>query len=188
MTLTLEDRKALCHALGLFLDGPHKFKPHRKSATASSTDETWMSLVHRGLAFTYGDREGRSSFLITEAGCLALTGMPLSQALGRRFSAQEARAAHGLHTDKKKKKTPEVPITRRLNILIECGEKTCASSPGKFCKYLWVRRFGTESVCSLFPSEPDTCTVLDAEDGWTQRCQACLEHDTLSLVETRETR
>lgn len=42
-----------------------------------------------------------------------------------------------------------------LIIPIECGETTCASEPGKFCRFLWIQKFGTEFVCGIF-SEPGT--------------------------------
>ncbi len=50
------------------------------------------------------------------------------------------------------------------------GEKTCASEPGKFCKWEGVQGFGTRNVCMLFDNEP-----LYFTDGWLQRCKQCLE-------------
>lgn len=64
---------------------------------------------------------------------------------------------------------------RVVQIEINCGEKTCASQPGEFCKYLGTTRFGTIYVCILFPSEAGAYTVLEDADGWLQRCPACLE-------------
>jgi hypothetical protein len=55
---------------------------------------------------------------------------------------------------------------------IECGEKNCASEPGKFCKYLGISKLGMQVECRLFGC------VLDVTKwgmGWTQRCKECLE-------------
>jgi len=63
---------------------------------------------------------------------------------------------------------------------IDCGEKTCASEPGKFCEFLGTQRFGTIPLCLLFPQsnpEPGTsasATPLKDRGGWLQRCEACL--------------
>ena len=76
-------------------------------------------------------------------------------------------------------------MMRKLTIGIECADKTCAVEPGKFCKYLGSRRFGTVFVCSLFPGEPlllaypKVYTDLHDLDGWVQRCPACLAAEKL---------
>ena len=68
-----------------------------------------------------------------------------------------------------------------LKIIINCGEMTCASSPGKFCEYLGARKFGQQPVCLLFPElnpapgDPGGVTVLEQTEGWLQRLPACLE-------------
>lgn len=65
----------------------------------------------------------------------------------------------------------------KLSFIIECGEKTCASSPGKFCKFFGSRRFGTIACCLLFPDKEGlSFTELDTDnDGeWTLRCEDCL--------------
>ena len=54
-------------------------------------------------------------------------------------------------------------------IMIEHGEKTCASEPGKFCKFLGHKSFGVVPVCMLFNTE-----TLYEEDGWTLRSNTCL--------------
>jgi hypothetical protein len=62
-----------------------------------------------------------------------------------------------------------------LNIEIECGGNTCASEPGKFCRFLGTTHFGTRPVCRLFPTPEDSHASLKEKDGWVQRCKACLE-------------
>jgi hypothetical protein len=66
---------------------------------------------------------------------------------------------------------------RNLNIVIDCGEKTCASKPGEFCSRLLVTRMGTQWVCGAFLDEQCNNVELreDRESGWLQRCDQCLE-------------
>lgn len=72
---------------------------------------------------------------------------------------------------------------RILSISINCGEKTCASEPGKFCQFLGSMRFGTCPVCMLFPMEnpgrkdQGAATPLKEVDGWLQRCENCLSSE-----------
>ena len=54
-------------------------------------------------------------------------------------------------------------------ITFECGETTCASEPGKFCRFLRLARIGTLPMCNLYEVE------LAEDDGyWLQRCPQCL--------------
>ena len=68
-----------------------------------------------------------------------------------------------------------------LNILIEAGEKTCASEPGKFCRFVGTWRMGSVAVCMLFPEpnpgykESGMTALKESEKGWLLRCQACLD-------------
>ncbi len=55
-------------------------------------------------------------------------------------------------------------------IKFEHGVKTCASEPGKFCRWQGTQGFGTRQVCLLF----DGCPLF-TEDGWLQRCGQCVE-------------
>lgn len=57
-------------------------------------------------------------------------------------------------------------MTRTLELKINCGEKTCASKPGEFCRF-FLHSFGTPS-CFLFG------TLWDDEDGWVRRHEDCL--------------
>ena len=66
-------------------------------------------------------------------------------------------------------------MKRTLELTIDCGDTTCASEPGKFCRFFGTRRMGTEFVCRLFPTTEDSFTPLEDKDGWVQRCEACLE-------------
>jgi len=52
---------------------------------------------------------------------------------------------------------------------IKCGESTCASEPGVFCPYVQTRSFGTKYLCGEFDQK------LVDQDGWLQRCPACLK-------------
>jgi hypothetical protein len=60
-------------------------------------------------------------------------------------------------------------------IIIEHGEETCAVSPGKFCRFIGSRKFGTQPVCFLYPSDDSSTTDLYDKDGWVQRCHACVK-------------
>lgn len=78
---------------------------------------------------------------------------------------------------------------RNLNIKIECGDRTCASEPGKFCTFLGSKQFGTRFACCLFPDDRGDNTPLheDVTGGWLQRCPRCLaaEHgDTIQKPKT----
>lgn len=74
---------------------------------------------------------------------------------------------------------------RTLQLQIDCGEKTCASAPGKFCQWCLTTRFGTRWICGLFRDEQSNPVRLRSaqrwsddgwkDDGWLQRCQQCLE-------------
>ena len=72
-------------------------------------------------------------------------------------------------------------MNRKLEIEIDCGDTTCASAPGKFCRFAGARRWGTVPVCLLFPDQNPSRqnvsghTGLDDKDGWVQRCQGCLD-------------
>ena len=69
-----------------------------------------------------------------------------------------------------------------LRFDINCGEKTCASKPGEFCRFALAQRFGTEVVCQIF-SEPDGRGLLtplgnsrDDGLGWTLRHPECIKN------------
>jgi hypothetical protein len=71
-------------------------------------------------------------------------------------------------------------MKRILNIEIDCGEKTCASEPGKFCEYLSTKKFGSIYLCGIFidPDNVEAYTVLEEDEhGWLQRCQKCLDSE-----------
>jgi hypothetical protein len=67
-----------------------------------------------------------------------------------------------------------------LKIEINCGKTTCASEPGKFCRFLGGRRWGTVYACMLFPmdnpgrKDQGASTDLKQIGGWIKRCPACL--------------
>ena len=60
-----------------------------------------------------------------------------------------------------------------LCIPIECGEKTCASEPGKFCPQMTISKFGKDYSCHLFEKRlkgPSEAPIA----GWLQRLPECL--------------
>ena len=63
---------------------------------------------------------------------------------------------------------------KSITLKVDCGETTCASTPGNFCQFFGTMRFGTVPLCRLFPSIGDTFTELHEKDGWVQRCASCI--------------
>ncbi len=70
------------------------------------------------------------------------------------------------------------------SIKIECGEFTCASEPGRFCRFVRVSHFGKVYQCAAFADkngdmirlkEGDGVSVLKGGVGWLMRCQECIE-------------
>jgi hypothetical protein len=61
-----------------------------------------------------------------------------------------------------------------IPIKIECGEKTCASEPGKFCNMLTLNVHGGGD-CHLFGR------VFD-EYGWVMRHKKCIESANKNLT------
>ena len=58
-----------------------------------------------------------------------------------------------------------------LSIPIRCGEKTCAESSGKFCRFVSARFDGSDPYCDLF-HKPLTDTNGGIA-GWLLRCEQC---------------
>ena len=75
-----------------------------------------------------------------------------------------------------------------LEIEISCGRTTCATEPGKFCRFTGTARFGTITVCSLFPSDKHSYTELKDVDGWIIRCEDCMngEKNGEKILEVEE--
>jgi len=75
---------------------------------------------------------------------------------------------------------------KTLKISIDCGETTCASTPGVFCKFFGTRKFGSVSLCNLFTNpnpgykESESSMPLEDKNGWVQRCKQCLEAEEVS--------
>jgi hypothetical protein len=59
----------------------------------------------------------------------------------------------------------------KSKLIIEHGETTCASEPGKFCRFLGATNFGTVPVCMLFGNQK----LDENEEGWVKRCDDCLK-------------
>ena len=56
-------------------------------------------------------------------------------------------------------------------VYFECGDTTCASEPGKFCKFL-LTKWGEYFYCSLF----DRHSIYEDEAlGWLLRCPPCMK-------------
>jgi len=69
-------------------------------------------------------------------------------------------------------------MKRTLRVKINSGDKRCYSEPGKPCKYVGSKSFGTKWLCMLFPSElHGSYTILEESEGWLLRCKACLENE-----------
>jgi len=67
----------------------------------------------------------------------------------------------------------------RLSFEIECGSKTCALSPGKFCKFLKSAGNG-KCTCYFFG------TLFD-QYGWIQRHKDCLNNGILEKEDDQTT-
>jgi len=59
-------------------------------------------------------------------------------------------------------------MKKKLTFTIDCGAKTCASVPGKFCHFIELKINGKNS-CYIFGR-------LDDKDGWIQRHDECLKN------------
>ena len=59
-------------------------------------------------------------------------------------------------------------------IKIEHGETTCASEPGKFCRFLGTKNFGTQPVCMLNGDLPLFEHSEGEKKGWLARSGACI--------------
>ena len=65
----------------------------------------------------------------------------------------------------------------KVQLEFTCGEKTCAISPGKFCRFVSTTHFGTRHICLLFPAinrQDQMPLPLQEADGWLHRCPECL--------------
>lgn len=64
---------------------------------------------------------------------------------------------------------------KKLAIVVNCGDTTCASSKGVFCHRLNKTRMGLGYyACSLFINSEGFQIRLHDKDGWIQRCPECL--------------
>jgi hypothetical protein len=62
----------------------------------------------------------------------------------------------------------EVRMKLKLEFEIECGRETCASEPGKFCRFFRGNIFGNDN-CFFFGR------VYDNQSGWIQRHPECIK-------------
>lgn len=61
-------------------------------------------------------------------------------------------------------------------IKIHHSVNTCAYLPGKFCRFVFTKNFGTEFFCDFFKEK-----LRDNSDGWLARCKSCIEFDDESM-------
>lgn len=61
-------------------------------------------------------------------------------------------------------------MKRPLQIVIESGETTCASEPGRFCPWVRTTHFGQRFLCGLF----DGKSLGENDNGWLRRLPECL--------------
>lgn len=74
---------------------------------------------------------------------------------------------------------------RIVQLSIECGDRTCYYAYQKSCRFVGVKRFGTEYVCMLFPSDSDGSNTPLKEDedpesptfGRLLRCDSCMSSE-----------
>jgi len=62
---------------------------------------------------------------------------------------------------------------KTLKIKIDCGDKTCSSDKGKFCRFEYASVTGSFPRCDLFDKP-----LLDKDGGimgWLLRCKECLD-------------
>lgn len=65
---------------------------------------------------------------------------------------------------------------KQITFDLNCGETTCASSPGVFCQFSGSKNFGTVRLCTLFAcasGEPQS--LYPDSEGCIARCQLCLD-------------
>lgn len=58
----------------------------------------------------------------------------------------------------------------KIIVVADCGDETCASVPGTFCRFFGTKSMGQRGHCLLY-GEP----LYIGANGWTRRCQRCLE-------------
>jgi hypothetical protein len=68
-------------------------------------------------------------------------------------------------------------MTRRfIRLPIVCGDTTCASEPGVFCRNVWKNHLGTRWLCDSFGG----AELHEGDDGWLQRLPECLAAEVKS--------
>ena len=65
--------------------------------------------------------------------------------------------------------------TRLLATQVQCGDTTCASEPGHFCRFVWSMHFGQKFRCARFDKE----LFEDHECGWLQRLPECIGEEVV---------
>jgi hypothetical protein len=75
---------------------------------------------------------------------------------------------------------------RKLTILINAGEKTCAVKPGKWCRFMSQGDLtGQAPACTLFRDGGGSSRILRDEHGdvtgWLQRLPECIAAETMKV-------
>lgn len=60
-------------------------------------------------------------------------------------------------------------VNQQINFIT--GELTCASAPGKFCRFFTTKHFGQVAYCTLYCKD----LKLEPETLVTLRCEECLK-------------
>lgn len=71
-------------------------------------------------------------------------------------------------------------MRRILHLVIFAGDKTCASEPGKFCKHVMAKKFGSIPFCQVYNKELssiDRSSKFYEVIGWLQRLPECLRDE-----------
>jgi len=59
----------------------------------------------------------------------------------------------------------------------QTGKATCAWEPGKFCKFIGSKSYGTKPFCTLFLKEVRSSIEESGAAGWLQRLPECVALD-----------
>lgn len=92
----------------------------------------------------------------------------------KRIEQRVARFANNAKSELVIKQGEDEASERILEFKIEAGATTCASEPGKFCRFVGTRKMATQYVCRLFPTADDSYSPLKDRNGWLQRLPECL--------------
>jgi hypothetical protein len=74
---------------------------------------------------------------------------------------------------------------KTIHLPNDAGDRSCATAPGEFCRFLVTTNFGTRWRCQIFdPSDTRERSGLKEVDGWIQRHPGCLAAENQSSPPT----